>query len=307
MILPDFPTFVPIALEHQAEITRRIAGFPPYSDHTFAGLWCWNPERSQAAAAPALSLLHGNLVISLADYFTHAPGLTFHGQSNIAETLACLFEYLAQNPHYTSWLRLIPQHNLQAQPLPDGYVLTEDRDNFDYIYDTAELAAMRGSKNQAHRNFCNRFVKQYRWHARCLDLQSSADADAVKSVLSIWAGNKNGVGIAADMDINVLHNLTMALDRIPILVVGIYVDGCLRAYTINELQHNGYATNLLEHADTQYTGIFRILKQFTCAELRDRGYRYWNHQQDGGVPGLRKSKESFHPVFYLKKYQISIT
>ena len=34
-------------------------------------------------------------------------------------------------------------------------------------------------------------------------------------------------------------------------------------------------------------------------------FKYVNREQDLGVPGLRKSKESYHPCTMIKKYNLS--
>ena len=37
-------------------------------------------------------------------------------------------------------------------------------------------------------------------------------------------------------------------------------------------------------------------------KLNARGYRYINFEEDVGVPGLRKMKESYGPEFMIDKY-----
>ena len=32
------------------------------------------------------------------------------------------------------------------------------------------------------------------------------------------------------------------------------------------------------------------------------GYKYVNREEDMGLPGMRKAKESYRPVFMVKKY-----
>ncbi len=156
---------------------------------------------------------------------------------------------------------------------------------------------LAGRKYQTHRNFINRFVKLHQWETRVLDLADEADRQAVVQVMTLWQHNKTKEGMDVGVDLHAIEQLRTLLDQVPLLAVGIYVNDMLCGYTI-------YATNLFEHADTHYTGIFRVLKQQTALQLQRQGYRYWNHQQDSGFLGLRKSKDSFRPAFYLRKMTI---
>ena len=57
----------------------------------------------------------------------------------------------------------------------------------------------------------------------------------------------------------------------------------------------------LEHADTDYVGAFAMMnQQFLAHEWQD--YTYVNREEDMGIPGLRKAKESYRPAFMVKKY-----
>ncbi len=177
-MLPNFPEFSKLSLDHQKDIDEAISGFPPYSDYTFASLYPWNSQNKLE-----LSNLNGNLVVKFTDYVTDEPFLSFLGTNNVIETVETLFEYL--NAHFRhpepsslpvilsavthakdlnsrdasvrrpqhdgvggpldpqndgekkallSNLKLIPEDNLKGVTLPHQFLVTEDPDNFDYIY-----------------------------------------------------------------------------------------------------------------------------------------------------------------------------
>lgn len=304
--LPEFPTFTPVTLRHQTVLAKYTSNYY-YSDFSFASLWCWNGTDEQASAGTEVADLNGNLIIRLADFVTGERFLTFFGSKQLDDTLGRLSEFIAGDPTYLPDMKLVPESNLNGAALPDRYVIAPDRDNYDYVYLTSALAAMTGTAYRAHRNFLQRFRKQYTWEVKPLDLRSKQEWAAVLGVFAQWSDKKNQNGISVQSDTCALKRLPDVLERVPLLGIGIYIDGILRGYTINELQQDGYSTNLFEHAEVEYTGIFRVLKQETANRLIGLGYDYWNHQQDAGSPGLRKSKASYLPVFFLKKYRISMT
>ena len=298
---PKFPEFTTLSLAHQPIIERYTHKFPPYSDYTFASLWCWNEGDVLEVAD-----LHGNLVVKFLDYFSKERFFSFLGDNQIEKSLNDLFDCVAYTAGYLPRLQFIPEHNLHTLPLTfhERYIVEEDRDNHDYIYALHELATMAGGKYQTPRNFINRFTRRYNWQTRVLNLADAHDWQDITQLLESWILNKAEGGMKVDVDLHALMRLRSLLNQVAVFALGLYVDGTLCGYTINELKQQGYATNLFEHANTDYVGVFKFLKKQTALHLKQMGYQYWNHQQDSGFLGLRKSKESFRPAFYLKKLTI---
>lgn len=300
MFLPKFPEFTELTLNHQSILKQYTLQFPPYSDYTFSSLWCWNLDNSCR-----LSDLNDNLVILFADYLTQQSFISFLGNHSINETVGTLLEAIKQfdcSPH----LQLIPDHNFTKIALDKRYKLIQDIDGQDYVYDLDDLAQMAGRKYQAHRNFINRFTNNYQWHVELLDLRQPQTWHEINNLLKVWITDKTAQGIDVSNDLQAVTRLSYILDQIDLTIVGLYVSKQLVGYTINEHNQHNYATNLFEHADTSYVGVFRVLKQQTAIKLLDKGYKYWSHQQDLGIPGLRRSKQSYRPKFYLKKWSIGL-
>lgn len=60
-----------------------------------------------------------------------------------------------------------------------------------------------------------------------------------------------------------------------------------------------------EKADRNYQGAYEMMTHVYLNNFDD--LTYVNREQDLGIPGLRKSKLSYHPVDFITKYNISIT
>ena len=79
------------------------------------------------------------------------------------------------------------------------------------------------------------------------------------------------------------------------------VDGAMVAFSVGEPLCEDTVVIHLEHADTDYVGAFAMMnQQFLAHEWQD--YTYVNREEDMGIPGLRKAKESYRPAFMVKKY-----
>ena len=54
--------------------------------------------------------------------------------------------------------------------------------------------------------------------------------------------------------------------------------------------------------DEDCPGLFQYLECVTAQYLKKRGCKYMNYEQDLGLPGLRESKISWGPSFFLKNH-----
>ncbi|MCD6584595.1 MAG: DUF2156 domain-containing protein, partial [Desulfobacteraceae bacterium] len=95
----------------------------------------------------------------------------------------------------------------------------------------------------------------------------------------------------------------------------ILVKGTMVAYTIGERLIDDTLVVHFEKGDTDYKGVYQAVNQMflehetpdlsdTVSGMRREGIQRVNREQDLGDEGLRKSKKSYHPVKFLKKYQV---
>lgn len=314
--LPRFPDSKNLELEDQLAIDNYFRRLPSYSDHTFSSLYTWNTQNQNQ-----ISDLNGNLIIKMNDYLTNQPFLTFLGDRKVVETIEAI---LCQGP-----LKLVPRHcllvpgsdgmqadlpavlsaQLMQAGLPPFYRLEEDRDNFDYVYDLEDLASLSGNRYRGKRNFVNRFNRLYRWQTAELDIGDDDTWAKMQALYKIWSARQNQKENDVENESRALARLRAVAGRLNLYTLGLFVGTKLVGYTVNEVRQNyegqpNFTTNLFEHADVSFTGVFPILTQQTAVELLKLGQKHLSHQQDLGLPGLRKSKEDLHPIFFLKKYTI---
>ena len=84
----------------------------------------------------------------------------------------------------------------------------------------------------------------------------------------------------------------------------IRIGGDVAAFTIGEKLNNETFCVHIEKADTQYNGIYVGINN-SFARAAAAGYKYINREEDLGLEGLRRSKQSYHPAFLLKKYTVT--
>jgi hypothetical protein len=72
-----------------------------------------------------------------------------------------------------------------------------------------------------------------------------------------------------------------------------------------ELLSHHYAIGHFEKADPTHPGASALMRHRIAHYLHLSGCRYLNAEQDLGDPGLRTSKLSWSPRFFLRKYTIA--
>jgi len=186
----------------------------------------------------------------------------------------------------------------QAQELADqGYIATEDRDNFDYLYSREELAKLAGRKFHKKKNLVNAFINNYNYEGKPLLDEYIPDA---LEILELWRDGRDNPG---DYRAN-----REALERAEELQLcgGIYyVEGEPAAFTLGEELARGESFVIhFEKALGKYRGIYQFINKCFASILPEK-YTFINREQDLGDPGLRQAKMSYRPVGFVKKYRVA--
>lgn len=298
-MLPSFPEFIRLSFEHKPHVEKHISKHPPYSDFNFTSLFSWSGDEAY------LSELNGNLVIKFRDYITNEPFYTFIGINKVNDTIKTLLEESVKNKLHPK-LKLIPEIALKADPkILDEFDVQEDRDNFDYIYLLEEAKEFIGNKHRAKRNFINRFKKFYKSSYKTIDLKDPRIQTEMLNLFDNWKRLKARSNSEVENELLAIKKILEFSKDLELICIGLYIDDKLVGFSINEILSDGYAMNLFEKADTTYQGIFPYLRQVTSIYLLELGSKYLSHEQDLGIEGLRKSKLSYNPNFFLKKYTIT--
>jgi hypothetical protein len=173
------------------------------------------------------------------------------------------------------------------------------RDVADYIYTVKELSELAGRKFQAKRNLVSRFIKNYNWSYEAITAQNITEcAEMSREWCRMNRCEENSsMGMENSVAIKMLNRF-FALE----LKGGLLrVDGKVVAFTIGEPLTNDTFIVHIEKAFINYQGAYQTInQQFIRHNAMD--FVYVNREDDAGDSGLRKAKESYHPVFMQEKY-----
>ncbi len=186
--------------------------------------------------------------------------------------------------------------SFQAEPYPDG---------FDYIYRTEDIINMSGKKYHKKRNHLAQFRKSYEDYS--FSEIKESDFDECIAMSAQFYNEKHGyTDHSSVVEQFAIHTYFSHFHELGLKGGVLRVNGRLAGFSIGErLCCNTFVTHI-EKADISYKGAYTALTYEFTRHFAG-GYEYINREEDLGIPGLRKAKESWYPVFLLKKYRCTFS
>lgn len=300
--LVTFPDFVSLDVKHK-DVLREIASrFPTYSDYNFVSLFTWDTD-----GEIELATLNDNLIIKFSDYGDHSQFLTFLGSNKIKDTVDVLFEY-AKQKGLPLELKLIGEAVVESMTATEReeYTITEDRDNHDYILSAANMSDIANFHPKKRTKY-NNFMREYgdRYSCKELDLSSEEVVTQIKQLIVDWQNIRGKQDEDTKREFAAIERCLDYATEFNISGYGTYVDKKLVAFTLFEIVHNKTAMLHFGKTNTNHKGSNEHLQHNLAKYLNSLDIELLNNEQDLGVVGLRKSKESSLPVDFLRKYTIT--
>lgn len=177
-----------------------------------------------------------------------------------------------------------------------------DRDSFDYIYRSSDLINLSGKKYHGKRNHIARF-KEKDWEFRPITENVIDDCfEFSANSYNLKNGYDDHSAVVEQYAINVfLTNF----EYLGLSGGVLYREGKLVGLTIGERLNSDTFVVHIEKANADIQGAYPCLcNEFAKACAMD--LKYINREEDMGLEGLRRSKESYHPDFLLEKYTVLI-
>lgn len=194
---------------------------------------------------------------------------------------------------------------LQDDP---NYIVTEEEDLKDYLYDGEQLRTLPGKAFQKKRNLIHKFQRDYegRWEYRTL---SCADRTDIEAFLDDWFSQREAEETDGEATLEFeqsgLKQILAECCSMQYKMGGIFLDGKLEALSIGTLNPlENMACISVEKADAEITGLYQMInQQFLLHEFPDA--TIINREDDVGLEGLRRAKMSYNPIGFEKKYMVS--
>lgn len=182
---------------------------------------------------------------------------------------------------------------------PGVFTISYLRDSADYVYSIEDLKNLSGKKYHGKKNHINKFMKvNEEWAYEAITDENTANCiDMVKE----WCV-QNGCCEDEEKAAEICVLINGLKNRKELNMTGgiIRTAGRIVALTLGERLSNDTFVIHFEKAFADVDGAYPLInQQFIIHELSD--YTYVNREEDMGIEGLRKAKESYKPVYMAEK------
>lgn len=225
------------------------------------------------------------------------------GEGDRREALAAIGQDAAERGKKYRIVACSPEQKEEVERLlPGKYRFTEDRDNFDYIYRSEDLATLKGRKLHSKRNYINRFLQQYegRWRYEVMD--PAKHKDEIMKFHHLWCQRHDAH--SADTVIYEHCAVWQALEHFEALGMRgglLYVDDQMVAFTMGCPSGEDTLTVQIEKALADIDGAYPLIsREFITHSAQ--GFAFINREEDMGIEGLRMAKLSYNPAELTVKY-----
>lgn len=284
-ILP-FPKHTPLSLQHQ-EYINRINLNQNLSASNFTNLFILDINNDTL-----LSTLQAATIITQFDPNTSLPYYQIiHPPGHVPD-----FNELAQKG--------IPQIDLYPYPVSNSIA---DRDNADYIYSIPDLLELAGSNYANMRRKINQFKRNSTVTFAPITAKDFDDLWEFYSIIIRHAAlNAPEMQASLTTELHAFEKAIQFHEYLPLNFHGLYVDHKLVGCVVTELIPHQTALIHFFRVNAPYKGISEYLFQQVAIEYQNQATLI-NFEQDLGVPGLRRFKESLQPSEIKMVYTVTIT
>lgn len=233
--------------------------------------------------------------------FTDTPVFCYPvGNGDKKSTISKLIEYTKEKGITLEFFGLTEKDKDELNFLfPKQFEINEERDFFDYLYKSEDLANLAGRKYHSKKNHASYFEKNFDWKYEPINENNIEQCLLLNEHWERLNREKNPEEISDE-------NLAIKKALEKYFELGfeggvLTIQGEIVAFTFGErLNSNTFCTHV-EKAYGNVRGAYQMINREFARQLQDR-YEFINREEDTGSEGLRRAKLSYQPHRLIVKY-----
>jgi hypothetical protein len=285
--------FEPVRLEQQSAYAQIVAATPQCpSDYSFTNLWGWAEEYG-------LEWAWSEGLVWIRQQRPNRAYWAPMGDWKAADWPALLHPFETG----TRFIRVPePLQEIWEALFPGRLTASETRGQWDYVYSAADLTHLSGNRYHKKKNLVNQFKRKYTYTYLPMNAEMVAKALEMQMDWCVWKDCEADESLAAEN--RVIERILEKWQQLEGLTGGaVMVEDQLACYTIAEATAGDSLIIHFEKGDPEFKGSYQAINQLFL-EHNAGPETLVNREQDLDNPGLRKAKESYHPVDYIRKNEV---
>lgn len=191
---------------------------------------------------------------------------------------------------------------------PDRFRFTTSLNHYDYVYDIEALASLSGKKYHSKRNFINRFEESYP-NART-ELLSSENILLVREMAEKWFLEKEAL-LGEDtfsMEKAAIRRLSENFSELSLEGLILRDGDEILAFTVGSPFYPDTFDVHFEKALRDLDGAYPLINREFARHIKANYplVKYLDREEDMGLEGLRRAKESYRPLYLCEKWRAQL-
>lgn len=205
---------------------------------------------------------------------------------------------------YPLRLFMIDQRFLDAHPaFVARFEVALHSEESHYLYRASDLAQLPGRKYAAKRNLIAQAERQYRWTTEALTPENH---EAAFDLLRRIHEEDGPESESFQQDTRALEYTLRHLAELAQHGNLVRVEGRPAALSICEPIADDTVAIHFERASRSYKGMYQVVTNEAAKAIVAAGYEYINREEDLGNEGLRKAKQSYHPIEIIGSFSLTL-
>jgi hypothetical protein len=293
--IPQFPEEREILLEDKPLFDSIFHSWQPeVSAYTFTNIFAWRKPYSAR-----LSMVNDLLIVS---HLVNGKLSLMEPMGN-GDKVKAVHQCLKTTNVETTFFDGVSGALAKELEPDDRLTVVYDRNNADYLYKSDDLINLAGRKFDGKRTFVSRFKQKYDYEY----IKLSADnVEACHSFAEQWCDDKAcdaSEGLSRERC--AVYEMLSHFAELGICGGSVWVDGRVIAFSLGEALNKDTMVIHVEKGDTSLDGVYQLINNEFCTH-EAQNYEFVNREQDLGIPGLRKAKESYQPVKLVDSFRVSL-
>lgn len=269
----------------------------PSADYNFGNIYIWDKYYRQ------LICRFGDRMFTKLRY-AGKPAFVFPIGSGELRPAIDALKAFADEKGYPLLLRGVTEKHremLEAE-YPGCFEYMESTICEDYVYLAEKLATYSGKALHSKKNHCNRFEAEHDWEFLPLTREL---IPGCMDMLDVWTEeNSERLDSSVAYEHDAIIRAFAAYEHLGLEGGVLMSEGKILGFTIGEMTSSDTFNVHFEKAEIDVNGAYPMVCRELTRMLMERhpNLKYMNREDDMGLESLRRSKESYHPVYILKKY-----
>ena len=288
--------FRPVSINDK-ELYNKYLPFTAHRgcEYTFANLMMWGEQR--------IAEIDG-LLLRLSFYDNHYSYAFPIGSGDIKKAVTEIIKDAEQRGIPCSFFGVYKEDaELLEELFPEQFAFIKARDGFDYVYDIISLATLKGRKYHSKRNHLHRFTESFQGY--CVEPLDKHNLHKVSELAENWYTQKLLDNPDGDFEME-KNALSVALSNYEDLgFEGLLLKNGedILAFTMGSKMTEDTFDVHFEKAVTPaaYVAINNEFAKYINNKYPE--IKYLDREEDMGLEGLRKAKESYRPQKLIEKFR----